>query len=245
MGKMRDVEWIPIKGFEEKYLISNTGEVYSFYLRDNLKVQKNKYGYAYCQLSISKNNLKYSLIHRLVALHFLPNPEDKPQVNHIDGNKGNNTLENLEWATAKENTKHAYEKKLRNNEILRNNGIRNSKKVYQIDIDTKNIVKVWNSAREARRVGGFHDGHIANCCKLETESYNGFIWRYEENKNENLHVTLYKIHAYRNDKLEFTFDSIREAAEKFGVTTGYISNHVNGRSKSVKGYVLKREYYEH
>lgn len=73
------------------------------------KTHKNRGGYERVNISLgSKDNIKDFKIHRAVAETFIPNPDNKPQVNHIDGNKQNNTIENLEWVTASENMLHAY-----------------------------------------------------------------------------------------------------------------------------------------
>lgn len=113
-------EWRPIKGYEGFYEVSNLGRVRSldreivrnderkqFYHGITLKNIITKIGYA--AVFLCKNN-KYTLshIHRVVATAFIPNPQSLPQVNHIDGNKQNNHVDNLEWCTAKQNTIHAF-----------------------------------------------------------------------------------------------------------------------------------------
>lgn len=114
---MIDEEWKQIEGFEF-YYVSNLGRVKStrrwsgtkFYNREKImSLHKHKTkGYIY--VSISKNNKNYNLrVHRLVALAFISNPKNKLQVNHIDGNKENNCVNNLEWVTNKENIIHAWE----------------------------------------------------------------------------------------------------------------------------------------
>lgn len=100
-----------IKDFEGRYTISSTGEVYSFAKSKGHhkgKVLKPLNGSYYLVVSLHKNGIsKQYFIHKLVAEAFIPNPNNKPQVNHIDGNKLNNNLENLEWCTQSENQIHA------------------------------------------------------------------------------------------------------------------------------------------
>jgi len=101
--------WKPIQGFEEYYLVSNKGRVKStrFNKEKILKTSISTPGYK--GLNLFKNKRSHSReVHRLVAIHFVPNPENKPEVNHKDGDKLNNHAYNLEWMTHKENFDHAY-----------------------------------------------------------------------------------------------------------------------------------------
>jgi len=94
-------------GYEGKYRISSNGDIYSFYKKGNLRPAVNNWGYNY--VSLSKNNkAKSYTVHRLVALHFIENPDKLPTVNHIDGNKLNNQVKNLEWSSFSDNQLHAY-----------------------------------------------------------------------------------------------------------------------------------------
>jgi len=120
---MNRERWKDIPGYEGYYQISNLGRVRSknriIKIKDcigkkysinrksvNRKIRTQKNGYCYIGLSI-KDKEKVFLIHRLVAISFIPNIHNKPQVNHKDGNKLNNYVKNLEWCTELENKQHA------------------------------------------------------------------------------------------------------------------------------------------
>lgn len=103
--------WKDVIGYKGLYKISNFGRVRSFVLGGNngciLLQSTHKQGYKRIRLSDGNSSLSY-LVHRLVAIAFIPNPDNKETVNHLDGNKANNSVENLEWATQSENNKHAF-----------------------------------------------------------------------------------------------------------------------------------------
>lgn len=100
--------WKPIK-YNNNYLISNFGNVKSLCKgREKLlKLSHTKDGYVKCGISINGKSCRFR-VNRLVAEHFIPNPDNKTTVNHIDGNKDNNMVDNLEWATLSEQMQHAY-----------------------------------------------------------------------------------------------------------------------------------------
>jgi hypothetical protein len=114
-------QWKDIKNYEGLYQISNKGRVKRLAGKCLAKAGKyrnlsenilicfpNKTRYNYLYVNLNNNGIKQFRIHRLVALHFIPNPNDLPEVNHIDGDKNNNTVENLEWCTNLENIRHSY-----------------------------------------------------------------------------------------------------------------------------------------
>jgi len=110
---MENEIWKDIKGYEGIYQISNLGRVKSFHKRMRKKLFLNNHltlaGYYQIELNKDgKQNRTTTHLHQLIAIYFIPNPENKPCVNHINGIKTDNRIENLEWVTHSENTKHAY-----------------------------------------------------------------------------------------------------------------------------------------
>lgn len=99
-------KFVPVNGYENMYEISNLGRVYSVKTKTFKNTQLGKRGYY--TVDLWKNNKRKNFkIHRLIAIYFIPNPKNKGYVNHIDGDKTNNNLINLEWTTALENNRHA------------------------------------------------------------------------------------------------------------------------------------------
>lgn len=135
-----------------------------------LKQTKSKYGYLTVGL-YKKCKHKVFRVNRLVAEAFIPNPENKPEVNHKDTNKENNHVSNLEWNTRSENQIHAYENKLQ---------IPITKKILQYDLQG-NFIKEWESQAEARRQ--LKIIHITDCCKGKRNKAGGYIWRYKKETN--------------------------------------------------------------
>ena len=170
--------WKDIKDYEEMYQISDLGRVKSLariikhqnrhYRKDKiLKTSIDNHGYL--QVTLCKNGkVKRFHVHRLVAQAFIPNPENKPQVNHIDGNKLNNNINNLEWNTAGENTYHAYK-----NDLIKHY----NRKINQYDLDG-NFIKTWDSAKDIEIKINIHKSAICNCCKNKRKTAGGYIWKY-------------------------------------------------------------------
>lgn len=105
--------WKAIEGTNGRYEVSNTGKVRSLNYGGHGKMREltpveDKKGYYRLRIT-SDGKSQTKKVHRLVAAAFVPNPDNKPEVNHIDGNKKNNRSDNLEWVTARENTIHAYQ----------------------------------------------------------------------------------------------------------------------------------------
>ena len=114
---MEKEAWVDVRGYNGKYKISNLGNLKSFHRNKEGKINAfeiDKTGYKRIKLYLNKKG-NHFFIHRLIAIAFIPNPENKPFINHKDGNKLNNSIENIEWCTPKENAQHAMDTGLNSN----------------------------------------------------------------------------------------------------------------------------------
>lgn len=174
-------KWKDIKDYDGLYQVSNLGNVKSLGNKSNhkepiiLKPTINKNGYMAVRLQKDKK-VKYIFIHKLVAEAFLRKKKENLQVNHKDGNKRNNKVNNLEWCTASENIIHSFKIGLRKPTI---------KKVYQLD-KNNNLINIYKSAKEASKKTGVYYTDITQCCRNEIKSAGGYIWKYESAGKGNL-----------------------------------------------------------
>lgn len=170
----KDEQWKDIVGYEGLYQISNLGRLKSLkriyshriYPSKILSIRKDTHGYM--QAFLYKNNQrKVYLVHRLVAKAFLDNPNNCKEVNHIDEDKTNNKISNLEWCNRNYNVNYG------------NRTSKTSVKVEQYDLQN-NLIKERNSISEASRKLNIAISGISACCRKINKTSGGYIWKYKE-----------------------------------------------------------------
>lgn len=182
-------QWKEIKNYEGIYEVSSLGQVrrihkdsrcskYKYLTQDTLR--------GYKKVTLFKNGIgKKMQVHRLVALAFIPNPNNLEQVNHKDENPSNNTIDNLEWGSNLYNVNYGTG--------IQRQVEKRSKKVIQSDLDG-NFIKEFNSTNEAAKELNLSQGLISNCC-------NGGYWRDKHSKS-------IKTNKVKNFKFKFKEDEV-------------------------------------
>lgn len=261
--------WRDIVGYEGYYKVSNTGFVRSidrsvkgprnteYHLKGKLKHQYiNRDGY--CTVHLKKEGKSQQIqVHRLVAIAFIPNINNLPQVNHIDGNKANNRVENLEWVTAKQNMQHAIKTGLLSTEICKENG-KQSTKIIAVHILCKDSGEVFNTEKDA--CIRLKITSVSNCnIPKTTHNGRGFTLEvisdkeYKERKQNQLSEEEYnkiyesiwkrighqgkqmKIYCVEQDKY---YKSLSDASRNFGVHYSAIAYSIKHNTKC-KGLTFK------
>lgn len=164
--------WQHVKGFEEYYLVSDVGQIWSIRRQKVLKTKIDRYGYEVVVLSV--NGHAYHLtVHRLVAQAFVPNPQNLPTVNHINEIKTDNRAANLEWMSVADNDNHG----------TRNKRMADTKCQVPVEqICEDGTVIRYRGVKDASRKTGINRCCIARCCKNIRKTAGGYEWRYA---NEN------------------------------------------------------------
>lgn len=183
--------WKPIVDYEGLYVVNRCGDVYSIprkiwngrsffnYKGKKIHCVLNHKGYPCVYLSKNGKD-HYCSVHRLVAMAFIPNPNNYPQVNHINGIKTDNRVENPEWCTNQQNQIHAWKMGLQK---VSGKAGKPKRKVLQIEPKTKNIIAEYPSiSLAAQNVGCKSPSLISECCKNKygRKTIEGYEWKYKE-----------------------------------------------------------------
>lgn len=228
--------WTEIYEYENDYKISNYGHIYSKKNNSIINGYITKAGYN--RVKLYKNGISHSYaVHRLVALHFIPNPGKKNEVNHINGNKLDNRVENLEWVTSAENTRHAWKNKLASAD-------KKQKKVYKYDLNGNFIEEYGSLQKAAKSVGGVKGAHsnISNCCYGKRNKAYGFLWSFNKEIKINKYQNKFskKILCLNNNK-NMIFENIADAAlfansKNVESAKSLINACLRGKLKSAYGF---------
>lgn len=176
---MKEV-WKDIRGYEGIYQVSNLGNVKRLFKDGKERLllgKKDKDGYIVVILSKHQKK-KFYRVHRLVAEAFVPNPENKSQINHKDRKKANNVVDlndldgettNLEWVTSSENVMHCYK-----------TGRKTKKRSILQYTKNKEYISRWNSIKDASKSLRISANNISSCCSGRLQSAGGYLWEYAE-----------------------------------------------------------------
>ena len=173
----------PIKGFEH-YTVDENGVIVNTATGVTKTPTSNHSGKGYWYVDLYNNGLrKRQFIHRLVADAFIANPDNKPFVNHIDGNPANNHISNLEWCTAKENVSHAGKiiKTMHQYELA---NLKRERAVKQMDYRSGRLLAVYRSIQGASRATGIPSSNIVAHLKGRQTRTRQFCWCYVEELEE-------------------------------------------------------------
>ena len=172
----------------EGYSVDTEGNVWSSLNKEKelkkLKPMRNSVGYHQVYLSQNYGKPKWFRIHRLVAIAFIPNPENKPCVDHINGDKSDNRVSNLRWVTHKENhnnpiaiERHCKANYINLSKVKNHNQGRKRKAILQFGLKG-NLIKEWDSCYNVHDELGYNASYISNCASKNKVAHK-FIWKYK------------------------------------------------------------------
>jgi len=247
--QLENEEWRNIPKVPNDYYISNLGRVKS--TKNNQEkimiIVLDRLGYAKVHFSINGKNKGY-LVHRLVAFAFISNPNNYNEINHKDGDKQNNCVDNLEWCTHSQNMKHAFDTGLKANK--KGEEYPYARAVYQYD-KNGNFIKRWGALMDAARAYNIHHSCIAACCSGKVKTCLDYAWSYYPTtvNPESLKWNNGKA-VYQYDKngnfIKKWHDSHEAAREALGNENLFsiICKCCRGERLSAGGYIWTRELKE-
>lgn len=215
---IQDEVWKDIEGYEGLYQVSTCGNIKSL-----AKPRKNGNGRSYIQkekllkqsftttgykkVELYKDGKRKSFkVHRLVAIAFIPNPDNKPEVNHIDGNKINNNIDNLEWVTSSENSIHAYE-----------TGLSPNKK----ELDEIRIIELYNKGTSKEEISRMFD--VSNVVIARILEENGIRLRTKSEAYNKYHLDELDLNELLKTRTQ------KQLAEELGCSQSLISKKINNK----------------
>lgn len=225
--------WRPVEGFNGKYMVSDTGDVLNSETGKKLTHSYDREGYHLVQLFL-KGKQHTCRVHRLVAIAYIDNPEGKPTVNHIDENKDNNCVENLEWATYAEQVNHGSRNKRAMDTIA-------SAAVLQLD-GNGNTIAVYASVRDAARKFHVKPERILNALKDRQKTACGFSWKYvDENQKQKAgrQPPTPVVQMTPEGVIVAEYRSISAAAKALQISPSGIWQCIYGNRKTNKGFIWK------
>lgn len=219
--------WNDVVGYEGKYKISSFGRIQSKVKSKDWKLMKTFFKDGYCKISLYKNGKSNCyFIHRLSALTFIQNHENKPYVNHKNGIKNDNRVENLEWVTESENSIHAYKV------LNKNTKSRNGKKIYQYDLEG-NFISEYSSVVEAAIKNNIKPESLHSFMSSKWNSLFGFVWSYNklnsewfQNKNFGHNDKWIKVEKLVNNEVIEIYDSKMKAEKANNLYKGALVTHL-------------------
>lgn len=220
LNNSKDSEiWKDIEGFEGLYSVSNKGRVRNKKRGRILKYGIDGHGYPFVALYKANSKPKQIKVHKLVAESFIDNPNNLPQVDHIDEVKTNNDASNLRWVTPSENIRHSIHHK--------------SCRINQLTLDGE-LVKAWDSLNQIERETGYSQGNIIKCCKGKYKQSHGYRWEYVDPSSQLIYNR--PVAALTKDgELVAEYKSATEASRCLKIKYKCIYYCLNGTCKSTHG----------